>query len=309
MSGPRILVYGADNFLGRRVVEALERGRWAEPIAAGSTRVAPRDASGPIHGIVNAAEGGVSAILRQAGAAAGAAAAEGPGVRLVHVSSMTVYGSVQHRVTETAAESRDLGAYAGAQIDAERIARTHGNAVILRPGCEYGPGCEVWSRRIAALLAAGRLGDLGAAGDGWCNLIYIDDLVAAILESLRRPELAGEVFNLAMPDPPTWNEYLTRFAIALRVVPVRRVTRRRLALERRILAPPLKALEMLARRLDPASVPRRPALTSSLLRLCAQRIVLDAGKAERVLGLRWTPLAEGLARTAATLALRDGTPA
>ncbi len=32
----------------------------------------------------------------------------------------------------------------------------------------------------------------------------------------------GQAFNLAMSGPPTWNEYLVRFARALHAVPVAR---------------------------------------------------------------------------------------
>jgi 2-alkyl-3-oxoalkanoate reductase len=142
------------------------------------------------------------------------------------------------------------------------------------------------------------LGDLGAGGDGYCNLLFMDDLVAAILAALRKPELGGRAFNLALPAPPTWNEYFIAFAKALGAVPVRRVTRRRLALETKILAPPLKVAEMLAGRvgLSPARLP--PAIPPSLLRLCRQEIRLDVRQAELALAVRWTSLEDGLSRAA-----------
>ena len=125
-----------------------------------------------------------------------------------------------------------------------KLFATYPRRVVFRPGCEYGPGGELWSRRVAKWLLARRLGDLGAAGDGYCNLVHIDDLVHAVLLSLRRPAAVGQIFNLAAPDPPTWNEYLVKYAIALGAVPVKRISKRALALETKILAIPLKMLEI-----------------------------------------------------------------
>ena len=59
-----------------------------------------------------------------------------------------------------------------------------GDAVILRPTCVFGPGSTQWTTRIARLLKARRIGDLGSAGDGGCNLAFIDDVVAAVLAAL-----------------------------------------------------------------------------------------------------------------------------
>ena len=144
---------------------------------------------------------------------------------------------------------------------------------------------------------ARRLGDLGAAGDGYCNLIYLDDLLGSILSALRAPEIAGQAFNLAMPEPPTWNEYFAQFAKTLGAVPLRRIGQRRLRLETKVLAPPLRIAEIVARRLHLPG--RTPAVLSpSLLRTCEQEIRLDSSKARRLLGMQCMSLAKGLARTA-----------
>jgi nucleoside-diphosphate-sugar epimerase len=155
-----------------------------------------------------------------------------------------------------------------------------------------------WSARIAQLLLHHRLGDLGAAGDGCCNLLFIDDLVAAVLLALRRTELRGLAINLAMPELLTWNEYLVRFALALRATPVRRVSRRRLVVEAKLLAPPLKILEIAGNRLGRNLLNGFPPLTASLLGTCSQEIRLDTDRAQRLLGVQWTPLEQGLKRAA-----------
>jgi nucleoside-diphosphate-sugar epimerase len=220
--------------------------------------------------------------------------------RIVHLSSMTVYGSAVGEVDESAELRADLGDYAAAQLAAERRAAAYPNSVVLRPGCEYGPACPEWSVRIARLLISRRLGDLGAAGDGYCNLIYLDDLTGAILTALRLPEIRGQAFNLAMPQPPSWNEYFTLFAKALGAVPLRRIGRRQLQLESTALAAPLRVAEILARRLRlPVRTPA--VLSPSLRRACQQEIRLDSSKAQNLLGLRCISLAQGLAVTAQAL--------
>jgi nucleoside-diphosphate-sugar epimerase len=166
-----------------------------------------------------------------------------------------------------------------------------------------------WSDRIARLLLAHRLGDLGALGDGVCNLLFIDDLVSAVLESLQRSGIDGCRFNLGMHAPPTWNEYLVRFGRALGAVPVARLGARRMRVETRLLAAPLKILEMLdcRWRRGPSRTP--PAVTPSLLHACGQDLTLDTRRAEEQLGLSWMPLAEGLARAAAAYRPRALRPA
>ncbi|HWX27150.1 MAG TPA: NAD-dependent epimerase/dehydratase family protein, partial [Steroidobacteraceae bacterium] len=290
---------GAGDFIGSRIVSALDGSDWATAIAvAGSADIAPTSLSG-VSGVFNATVGRAHAVLAAARALYSAAHAASASMRIVQWSSMSVYGSVEGVVDESAAVNPDLGAYASAHIEAERIAAGHTNSVILRPGCEYGPQCPDWSRRIARLLLAHRLGDLGSAGDGFCNLVYIDDLAAAALACLRTPDIGGQAFNLAMPCPPPWNEYFIRFGVALGAVPVSRISARRLKIEEKILAPPLKAVELLARRFNIQTRFLVPAVTPSLLRACRQEIKLESAKAQSALSMTWTPLNEGLSRAAA----------
>jgi len=296
----RVLVLGADNFIGRRVVVQLDATDWARPSpgdAAAGEAALDRALDG-IDAVVNCFIGKAAEISEGARALFAAAARSAGKPRVVHLSSMSVYGDVRGLIDETAPLRTELGAYAGAKVAAEGFAAGYANSVILRPGCEYGPECPQWSVRIADWLNARRLGDLGAQGDGYCNLLHVDDLVAAILACLKQPQLAAAVFNLSAPNPPTWNEYLIRYGRALRAVPIRRISQRRLKIETRLLAPPLKMLELAlgAATLGAHRVP--PAMPPSLLRLMRQEIKLDATRAERALGLRWTPLQSGLDRTA-----------
>jgi nucleoside-diphosphate-sugar epimerase len=316
----KVLVLGAADFIGSRVHAALAACGWATPIADALGAGAPLaiDARDPrslaralqdVDAVVSCLQGKPAAILAGAQALYGAAAQRQQGSTngspggsvpplIVHVSSMSVYGSAWGEVREDAPLQADLGAYAQAQAQAEAIAAGYGRSVILRPGCEYGPGGEIWSGRIARLLHARRLGDLGAAGDGLCNLVHVDDLAAAVLLCLRNPASAGAAFNLAIDDPPTWNTYFVRFARALGAVPVKRLGRRELALETKLLAPPLKAIEIGARAAGLRSIAPTP-IPPSLLRLAGQEIRLVADRARQVLGWSCRPLDQGLAETAA----------
>jgi nucleoside-diphosphate-sugar epimerase len=151
---------------------------------------------------------------------------------------------------------------------------------------------------MARLLLARRLGDLGAAGDGYCNLVHVADVAKAVTRALEDRRADGGVFNLSTPEPPTWNEFLIRYATALRAVPVRRISRRRLKIEAKLLAPPLKIAEILGRacKLDVRSLP--PPIPPSLLRLMSQEIRLDTRRVESALGLRWRDLDATLAESA-----------
>jgi nucleoside-diphosphate-sugar epimerase len=312
----RILVLGADEFIGRQVMLALAASDWAIPVvdhasvrAGDPERIERRalpmcDASslgaalGQCQGAVNCLSGRPATIVEGARCLYAAAMAIANPPRIVHVSSMSVYGSATGAIGEDAPLRGDLGAYAKAKVQAEAIMAPYPARVILRPGVEYGPGAAVWSGRIARWLQAGRIGDLGASGDGICNLLYIDDLVTATLAALQLTGVDGDVFNLAMPAAPTWNEYFVQYGRALGAVPVRRITPRALKRETRALAVPLKLLEIAARKLGaPDLVP--PPIPPSLVRLTQQEIRLVASRATARMGLRFTPLDEGLAAAAA----------
>jgi nucleoside-diphosphate-sugar epimerase len=291
----RVLVLDAGHFAGQRVAAALGVSSWASPVvqAPGQTL---EQAIRSVDAVANCTVGDPGRIVRAARELYTVAGTLPEPIPVVHLGSMTVYGRGSGLVGEDAPLSGELGSYAAAQCEAEGFAAAYQGAIRLRPGCEYGPGCTAWSGRIAQLLLHRRLGDLGAAGDGRCNLLYINDLVAAVLAALRRSELRGLAINLSLPEPPTWNEYLIRFALALGATPVRRISPRRLAVEAMFMAPPLKILEVGGDRLGLTLPKRFPPLTSSLLSTCSQEITLDVRRAQHLLDMQWTPLAEGLRR-------------
>jgi 2-alkyl-3-oxoalkanoate reductase len=296
----KVLVLGGDEYIGGSVLRALKDSNWAAPIADPVKDFEPRAFAAALAG-VDAVVNCHSGAPQQIEAAATALFATAPlcptPPLIVHLSSMSVYGAATGAVKEDAPLEEDLAPYAQAKVRAEKLAAVYPRKVVLRPGVEYGPGCELWSGRIAKWLFSRRVGDLGANGDGYCNLVHIDDLVSAVLLSLQQPAAVGKIFNLAAPNPPTWNEYLIRYALALGATPVKRITRRALALETKLLAIPLKVFEIAARKARlPALLP--PPIPPSFLSLTQQAIRLDSTCAREVLGWKCRPLMEGLSETA-----------
>lgn len=309
----RVVVLGAGGFIGRRIVSALAACDWATPVAAGHSRpvgrptgvetmmvdvtsaASLRPAFTGASAIVNCVAGNAATLVDGARVLFSVTASMQPPPRVVHLSTMSVYGSTTGLVDEAAALRGDLDVYSAAKTAAEQLSAGHPDVVHLRPGIVYGPESPLWSGLLGELLLARRLGDLGAAGAGVCNLVHVDDVAKAVLLTLRQPGIEGQAFNLSSPMAPTWNGYFQRYADALGAGPVRRISAARLAYELRLLGPLLKITELIAGR---AGVRTPPPIRPWLTALCRHDIRLNVARAERALGLQWTPLDRGLRETA-----------
>ncbi|HSZ88981.1 MAG TPA: NAD-dependent epimerase/dehydratase family protein [Acetobacteraceae bacterium] len=230
------------------------------------------------------------------------AARRNPPRRIVHLSSMTVYGGAEGLVDEQTRPEPPLNTYARARIECEDLVRKYvadgGDAVIVRPSCVFGPGSEPWASRIARLLSARRLGDLGSLGDGVCNLIHVDDLVGLMVAMLSASGVSGETFNASADWPrPTWNEFLIRFARAIGATPVERISARRMQAEVKLLAPLLRGAALAAGRVGAGRlVP--DAMTPSFVRLLRQNITVSGAKLATRLDITHTPLDRAIDETA-----------
>ncbi len=308
-----VVVLGANGFVGSHLVRALLETADLRPVAlvragagnlpsgverrrADATQVAAlRPALAGADYAVNCVAGPPNVMV--AATQALCDVANETGLRVVHLSSMAVYGEATGLVAESHALDPSGGGYAQAKVESERLVAACANAVILRPGCVHGPGSQQWTGRIARLLRLHRIGDLGVAGDGYCNLTFVTDLVNAILAALRQPSARGGVFNVSDPDPGTWNDYFRHLALATGAVPVRRISGRWLRLESK-LAAPLKLVQLAAARV-PVPLPVPDAITPSLARLWRQDIVLEHHRADADLGFPRTDPAQAIAQAAA----------
>ena len=323
----RIVVLGASGFIGRRVVAALSSAGGFHTVAVSrrsstaanftdvETVAADLSAPGALRGLITDADGIVNCIagspeliLASSAALLEAAGALKAPPRIVHLSSLAAYGSATGSVDEAAPLRGDLDAYSAAKAATDRMLSQYRSVVVLRPGIVFGPGSPWWSDRIARLLVGGRLGDLGRNGEGICNLIFVDDVAMACVLALRYGGPTPAAFNLSTPQPLTWNEYFARYGRALSVRPAR-IPAWRLAFETRVLALPLKALELLLAKVGRGGWNPWPPLRPWLPDLCTRRIRLDVRRAAEDLRLAWTPLDDALEVTADWF--RDGgrTPA
>ena len=130
--------------------------------------------------------------------AAGAAA----GVeRVVHLSSLSVYGLGHHRGTDETAPLRYSGdAYIDSKIDAERMVRVHADrgrleTVIVRPGFVYGPGDRRFLPKLLDALARRQFVYVGDGGK-LLNLSHVDDVVRGLMLAATEPAAVGRAYNL-----------------------------------------------------------------------------------------------------------------
>lgn len=304
----KVLVLGGTGYIGSHLVARLAQTGWATPV--GTSRRSGIDTTDLVSmtralrgmdAVVNCVAGSANAISHGARVLVDAAGRAG-NPRIVHLSTMSVYGALEGEVTEASPRDPSLGWYAKAKCEAEdTIADYEGGAVMLRPGCVWGPGSDLWVGRIGRLLGARRLGDLGAAGDGWSNLVSVDDVCEAAIASLRitaTPSMP-RVFNLAAPDSPRWNEYFVDLALAIGATPVPRLSRRRLALDAKLLGPPLKIAELLLKKAKRATHSLPDAIPPGLPGVFERHLHLRGELAQDELGLAYTPYERVLQEAAA----------
>jgi len=139
--------------------------------------------------------------------------------RFVHLSSVMFYGLRGSGVmTESMLPGSLSWPYAEAKVAAEEVVqRAHREqglpAVVLRPGNFFGPGSRLFTERPVELLRRGLLSLPPDAGKA--NLVFVENVAAAIGAVAFDEAAVGEVFNVVDDTELDWRGLFDLYASAL----------------------------------------------------------------------------------------------
>jgi oxidoreductase len=148
--------------------------------------------------------------------AATAASAE----RFVHLSTTDVYG---HPGRPGIDEDYEWAGFSNwysetkraAEAEVRRVERTQRlGVVILRPATVYGPGSEDVVGDIARAICARQMLVIGG-GRAIAGLLYVENLVDAVVLALQAEAALGQAFNLTDGLDITWRQFLGDLAEGL----------------------------------------------------------------------------------------------
>ena len=314
----RILVTGATGFVGSHLVPALiERDHEvralvrpdsdAGALEALGARVVRGDVTDPV-AVETAARGAETVVhlavprrvatLRQhravsvGGAENVLVAGRAAGVeRIVHCSTVGVYGRLRRLPADETTPFRPETAYQIAKTEAERMVQRHvrrhgAPVVVLRPTMIYGPG-DLASLKLYRTILSGRLFSIGRSSQPYHG-VYVDDLVRALLLAMTARDAVGESFVIADSGAIPQVEFFRAIAAAGGVRLCRSVV----------------PAWLLAAAVTPANAALRPlgrqAPFTKSLHFFTHPRSFDISKAQRVLGYRpRVALEEGVRRTLA----------
>jgi nucleoside-diphosphate-sugar epimerase len=137
--------------------------------------------------------------------------------RLVHISSSIVYGLALGRPAD---ESFPLAPfqdpYPVTKAEADKLVQrliTQENlpAVIIRPDQFFGPGDRLHFGHIADRLRTGKCIVVGS-GDNALPLVYITDVIRALLLALDSDRAVGQAYNITTDRPVTQRQFVDSIA-------------------------------------------------------------------------------------------------
>jgi len=254
-----VLVTGGSGLVGSHVIEALRaRGAPVRALVRPASRAVierlgaeavpgdVRDAAvwhaavQGVRGLVHAA-----ALLQQRaswqeyeavnvdGTRRAALAARTAGARLVHISSVAVYGGLANYRPESERRTEDFpfqpipehDFYARSKRLAETVVREAAEggltAVALRPNVIYGERDRLFTPRVIRVVRRRVVPRIGP-GTNHLSCVYAGNIAAAVVTALDAPVSGFRAYNVTSDAPPvpTQHEFLASFAAALGVRPV-----------------------------------------------------------------------------------------
>jgi nucleoside-diphosphate-sugar epimerase len=146
-----------------------------------------------------------------------AAAERGGAERLVHFSSVTVFGfDFPDGVDERYPVHNTYVPYPDTKIASEQLvlqAHLEGRVActVVRPGDVYGPRSRVWAVIPAELLKARRL-MLPGGGRGMHSPVYIDNLIDGVVLAAASADAIGQVFTLSDGIGVAYRDFFAPYA-------------------------------------------------------------------------------------------------
>jgi nucleoside-diphosphate-sugar epimerase len=144
--------------------------------------------------------------------------------RFLYLSSLAVLGARHHHGTDESAPCRRArDAYTNTKIEAERLVRDSGasgrlETVVLRPGFVYGPGDRLFLPRVVDGLVQRQFRYVGD-GSKILNLVYVDDVVQALLLAGDAAGAAGQTYNLTDGTTTSLRDFVTALSELLDIPP------------------------------------------------------------------------------------------
>jgi nucleoside-diphosphate-sugar epimerase len=137
--------------------------------------------------------------------------------KLVYISSLSVYGVTDYKKGQLVSEQSSLecfpekrGHYSNAKLQAEKIVTDAINKVplvCLRPGTIFGPGGDIFTPMMGFAVGHKLFAIIGN-GDFVLPLVYIDNLVDAVMAVIEKEESIGKIYNVVNSDNLTKKQYV-----------------------------------------------------------------------------------------------------
>jgi nucleoside-diphosphate-sugar epimerase len=251
LADKKALITGATGFIGSRLAERLAteegvhvrglartpaKGQWLADLGV---EIVPGDITDPaslqaamtgcelvFHAAAWVSEGGNQAdvwAVNVTGTQNMVDAASVGGVeRFVHLSSCSVYGSLQqHNIDETTPTRMRGNLYGDSKVAAEEVVfkayREEGLPVVLaRASQVYGPRSHQFTIRPVEVIKAGKM-VLIDGGRHLCKPVYIDNLIDGLILCTKVEAAIGEAINLTDGEPIPWRDFFGAYGRMLNI--------------------------------------------------------------------------------------------